>query len=705
MLPPVMKHALLAVLAAGTLTACAEPKRDYSGWGAYGGGPEHLRYSSLTRITPQNVSALRVAWTYDTGADPRSGLMHSTPLLADGRLFVAGPDASIHAIHPETGARIWRYAPPAPGGDNTYFRGAPRGLMYWRDAAGKGRVYGVNGRLVYAVDAASGALIPDFRIDLRQDLGRDPATQDAELGSPGAVYKDLIILGTRMGESLPTSPGHIRAYDARTGALRWTFHTIPHPGEFGYDTWPKDAWQYSGGANAWSGASLDEARGIVFVSTGSAASDFYGADRVGDNLFANSVIALKAETGVRIWHQQITRHDLWDRDLPAPPSLVTVTRNGHRVDAVLQTTKSGHIWLFNRETGEPLFPVDEVKTAVSDVPGEVAAPAQRVPRLPVPFANQQFTITQRTPAATAFVEKQIKGLDPHAAFVPPSRRRQIIYPGFDGGGEWGGSAFDPETERVYVNANEVPWMVRLIEPPAREDLTSASQFYAVFCASCHGKDRRGTGDFPSLVGVGERMSDLTVLDRITHGGNRMPGFAAAMEAVALDALTRYVRIGEDVRLDRSAARAQPFNMRFRNDGWPQLRDDGGYPGSAPPWGTLTAIDLTSGQHVWRIPFGEYPALAAQGQRSTGSENYGGPVVTAGGLVFIGATVLDRKFRAFDKATGALLWETTLPAAGLGTPAVYDANGRQFVVTPAGGPRNAGENRGASYVAFALPAAP
>ena len=699
-----MKHLACTMLALLSLSACADTARDYSGWSAYGGGPEHLRYSSLTEITPANVGQLAVAWTYDTGADPRAGLMHSTPLLADGRLFVAGPDASIHAVNPATGERLWRYVPQAAGGDNAHFRGAPRGLMYWRDPAGAARVYGVNGRYVFAVDAATGALVPDFRIDLRENLGRDPATQDAELGSPGAVYKDLLILGTRMGESLPTSPGHIRAYDARTGALRWTFHTIPHPGEFGHETWSPASWQYSGGANAWSGASLDDARGIVFVATGSAASDFYGADRAGDNLFANSVIALDAATGVRRWHQQIVRHDLWDRDLPAPPSLVTVTRNGRRIDAVLQTTKSGHIWLFNRETGDPLFPVDEVPVAASDLPGEAAARTQRVPRLPVPFANQRFSVTERTPQATAFVAKQIEALDAHGAFVPPSRRGQIIYPGFDGGGEWGGAAFDPDTERVYVNANEVPWMLKMVEPPAREDLTSASQFYAAFCASCHGKDLRGTGDFPSLIGLGARSSDLAVRDRIAHGGGRMPGFAAAMEPVALDALTRYVRTGENVPIDRSAARAQPFNMRFRNEGWPQLRDDAGFPGSAPPWGTLTAIDLSSGQHVWRIPFGEYPALAARGQKDTGSENYGGPVVTAGGVVFIGATVLDRKFRAFDKTTGKLLWETLLPAAGLGTPAVYEANGRQFVVTPAGGPRNAGEARGASYVAFALPAA-
>lgn len=701
-----MRHPLFIALLLGTLTACQSSKNDaprdpYSGWPAYGGGPEHLRYSSLVQITPQNVAQLQVAWTYETGADSKAGLMHSTPLLADGRLFVAGPDASIHAVNPETGARLWRYVPPSPGGDNTYFRGAPRGLMYWRDPGGHGRVYGVNGRLIYAVDAATGAAIPDFKIDLRENLGRDPATQDAELGSPGVVYKDVIVLGTRMGESLPTSPGHIRGYDAKTGALRWTFHTIPQPGEFGYDTWPKDAWQYSGGANAWSGASLDDKRGIVFVSTGSAASDFYGADRVGDNLFANCVIALNAETGERIWHQQITRHDLWDRDLPAPPSLVTVTRNGRRVDAVLQTTKAGYVWLFDRETGESLFPLDEIKTAASDIPGEVTSQTQRVPRLPVPFANQEFAVTQRTAKATAFVEKQIKGLA-RGAFVPPSRRGQIIYPGFDGGGEWGGGAFDPEMERVFVNANEVPWMLRMVEPPSRKDLTSASQFYAAFCASCHAKDRKGTGDFPSLIGVGDRMSDLTARDRIANGGNRMPGFAAAMEPVALDALVKFVRTGENVPIDRSAVREQRYNMRFRNDGWPQLRDDAGYPGSRPPWGTLTAIDLTTGQHAWRIPLGEYPALVEQGQRDTGSENYGGPVVTKGGLVFIGATVYDRKFRAFDKSTGRLLWETTLPASGLGTPAVYEVNGRQFVVTPAGGPRAGGQARASSYVAFALP---
>ncbi len=700
---------LVAALAVFTLADCT-PKhaRDYSGWGAYGGGNEQIKYSSLTEITPENVANLDVAWTYDTGADATRGTMHSTPLLADGRLFLAGPDGSIHAVNPATGERLWRYSPQAAadGDTNTYFRGAPRGLMYWRGEL-ESRVYGINGRYVFALDAETGALVQSFgaqgQIDLRQDLGRDPDTSDAELGTPGVIYKDVIILGSRMGEVLPTSPGHIRAYDARTGALRWTFHTIPHPGEAGYETWPANAWTYSGGANAWSGFSLDEARGVVYVPTGSAASDFYGADRIGDNLYANSLIALNAETGERIWHQQLVRHDLWDRDLPAPPSLVTITRNGRRIDALAQTTKSGHIWLLDRDTGEPLFPVDEVPAAASTVPGEVAAQSQRVPRLPVPFAEQHFTVTNRTPAAHAAVSAQIRGMDELAPFTPPSLAGRVVYPGFDGGGEWGGGAFDPETGLFYVNANEVPWMLRLIANPDRASLTNASDLFGSFCASCHGGDRRGSGDFPSLIDVGQRRSQQDIRDLITNGAGRMPGFAAALDAEAISALAAYVGAGRNGRVNVDAVAAQPFDTRYRNDGWPKLLDPEGYPGSTPPWGTLTAIDLSTGQHVWRIPLGEYPALAAQGQSDTGSENYGGPVVTAGGLVFIGATVADHKFRAFDKRTGALLWEHELPASAIGTPAVYEAGGRQFIVTAAGGPRTAGEPRGSTYVAFALPA--
>ncbi|HVZ99037.1 MAG TPA: PQQ-binding-like beta-propeller repeat protein [Caulobacterales bacterium] len=703
---------LILALTALALSACGpQHQREYRGWGAYGGGPEHIQYSSLDQINAGNVRGLGVAWTYDTGEDPNAGTMHSTPLLADGVLYVAGPTGAVHALNPANGQRLWRTETSTENSGNSYWRGAPRGLMYWRasDASGARRIFTLTGRYIVAIDAATGAIDTRFghegRVDLHENLGRDPASMDAEMSSPGVIFKDLLIIGSRVGEQMPTAPGHIRAYDVRTGALRWIFHTIPYPGEAGYETWPRDAWTYAGGANSWSGMSLDEQRGIVFLATGSAASDFYGADRPGDNLYANCVLALNAETGALVWRQQLVRHDLWDRDAPAPPILATLRHEGRRVDAVIQTTKSGHVWVFNRDTGASLFPIEEVAAPPSMIPGEHAAPTQRVPTRPLPFMRQTFTaddLTDRTPAAHAAAVAAFSQLEPHGAWAPPSLRGRIMWPGFDGGAEWGGGAFDPATGVLYVNANEVPWILRLVENRGRGELRRASDVYRAYCASCHGGDRGGSGEFPSLIGVGERRTRAEIVGQISGGGGRMPAFASALRSDVITALADYLASGRNGAIRAASIPPQPYDTRFRNDGYPKFLDPDGYPASKPPWGTLTAINLNTGEQVWRRPLGQYPELVAQGLADTGSENYGGPVVTAGGLVFIAATLHDRKIRAFDKATGELLWEHELPAAGVATPAVYEAEGREFVVIAAGGPRAQGMRRGATYIAFALP---
>ncbi len=694
-----------AIVSAIAGAALAAAPGDYRTWSAYGGGPEQIRYSSLRQITRANVSRLQVAWTYDTG---EKGTLQTQPVVVGDVLFGYTPTHKAFAIRADTGAHLWTFD---SGISET---GANRGVMYWEHGADR-RVFAAVGNYVYALAAGTGRPIESFgdhgRIDLRRDLGRDPASQGVRLTSPGVVYRDLLILGGRVGEGLPTSPGHVRAYDVRSGALRWIFHTIPHPGEFGRETWPADAWQYGGAANSWPGMALDQRRGVIYVPTGSAASDFYGADRTGDNLFANSLLALDAATGKRLWHFQFVHHDLWDRDLPAPPSLVTVRRDGRNVEAVAQATKHGYVFLFDRTTGQPLFPIEERAFPASALPGETASPTQPLPVAPRPFARQRLTedtLTTRTPAVHQWALEQFRTFRSEGQFVPFGvDRPTVVFPGFDGGAEWGGQAFDPQTGLYYVNANDLAWTGQMAPNTGGQ---SGAALYLRHCASCHRDDRQGTPpQIPSLLGVAARHSHGELSTIVRHGGGRMPGFPA-LSQTDINAVLAYVTTGDAAAPaarasgdDEDAAAAVPgIDNAFRFTGYHRFMDPDGYPATAPPWGTLSAINLNTGEYAWQVPLGEYPALAAQGLKNTGSENYGGPVVTAGGLVFIGASIDDRKFRAFDKTSGALLWEATMPSSGTATPATYEVGGRQFVVVAAGGKGSPAGGPGGIYVAFALP---
>jgi quinoprotein glucose dehydrogenase len=661
-------------------------------WPVYGGSNASDRYSPLNEITTANVERLEEAWRYDTD---ETGGFQVNPIVVHGVMYSPTPSHRVVALDAATGQVKWRFDSKLES------RGPNRGVTFWESGSER-RLFVAADQYLYALDADTGVPIAGFadrgRLDLRQGLGRNPATQSIRLTTPGIVYKDLLIIGGRAGEGAGASPGDVRAIDVRTGTVKWAFHTIPHPGEEGYGTWSETSWKVNGGANNWAGMALDERRGIVFVPTGSAAPDFHGADRIGDNLFANCVLALDAATGRKIWHFQAVHHDIWDRDFPSPPTLVTVRRDGKTIDAVAQTTKQGFVFVLDRETGVPLFPVDEQAVPASTVSGERASPTQPVPRLPAPFVRQRLTadlVTRRTPAAQAWAAAEFAKLHTEGPFTPLRVGQDtVVFPGFDGGAEWGGSAYDPSSGRLFVNANDLAWTGALAPD---EGSTDGRGLYLRSCATCHRDDRRGAPpQIPSLTNVTASTEQLTTV--IRKGAGRMPGFPDLSDD-AIRTLVAYLR-DTPGHGEASEPPVTKASDRLRFTGYKKFLDPDGYPAVAPPWGTLSAIDLNSGAYAWKIPLGEYPELVAQGLTDTGSENYGGPMVTAGGLLFIGATNFDRKFRAFEVATGRLLWEVRLPFSANTTPATYEAGGRQYVLVAAGGGKSRDQS-GGMFIAYRL----
>lgn len=693
-------------------------------WPVYNGGVNGDHYSPLTQINRSNVSRLKVAWTFDTH---EPGGLQTNPLVVGRTLYAYTPSQKVVALDGASGKVIWTFSTGTPGSQPV------RGFCYWTDGKKSILFAGALANL-YALDPATGKLILSFgdqgKIDLRKGL-TDGDTSGIYLAptTPGVIYKDMIIVGFRAPEEEPALHGDIRAFDVHTGALRWTFHTIPHPGEYGYETWPKDAWKITGAANNWAGMSLDEKRGIVYAPTGSAVTDFYGYDRAGDDLFADTLLALDANTGKRIWHFQDVHHDIWDRDFPSPPALVTVHRDGKAIDAVAQTTKQGFVFLFDRANGKPLFPIEEKAFPASNVLGEITSPTQPIPQLPAPYARQLLTadmLTTRTPEAHAWAVNEFKTFRSEGQFIPFSVDKQtVVFPGFDGGAEWGGPAVDPHSGVIYINANDIAWTGGLTA--SKTSGGAGAALYQKQCSMCHGADRKGSPPaFPSLIHVDKRLTDASITSLIHDGKARMPSFPG-ITGEKLDAILAFLKTDPDEMHAEQSDSAQKMSAessartvntpqsskiemgsseaptaRYQFTGYRKFLDPDGYPAIVPPWGTLNAIDLNTGKYLWKIPLGEYPELMAKGMKATGTENYGGPIVTAGGIVIVSATIYDRKIRAFDSRTGKLLWEAGLPYAGNATPATYMIDGKQYVVIATSGIRNPKGPQGAAYVAFALP---
>ncbi|MDG1571520.1 PQQ-binding-like beta-propeller repeat protein [Robiginitalea sp. M366] len=670
-------------------------------WSRYLGDAGRSHFSKLDAFTPENVSALEVAWTYEL---PDAGQMQMNPLVVDTLLFGVSAALRVFALDARTGRPVWVF-----GDSLKAWHSTSRGVSYWSDGEDH-RIFYTRGESLWALNALTGKPVVSFgkggQVDLRSGLPESARNQFVISNTPGTIFKNHIIMPLRVSEGPGAAPGDIMAFDVRTGALNWVFHTIPHPGETGYETW-EDPETYRkglvGAANNWAGMALDEGREILYVPTGSAAPDFYGGQRLGENLFANCLLALDANTGERLWHFQFTHHDLWDRDPPAPPNLLTVTRNGEEIPAVAQVTKQGYVYLFNRVTGEPLFEIEEVPVPPSTLEGEEAWPTQPLPVKPAPFARQVQDLTEADLSPYApnpeEVLERFRAAD-RRQYAPPGLEPVLLLPGYDGAAEWGGAGADPENGILYVNSNEMAWFLQMSAPTIPENASAGEITYARNCAVCHQADRSGLplSGYPSLLGLNRRKTIEEVHTLLQAGKGMMPGFPN-LDPADKEALIAYLMEGTDKQEVGSAPSGVP-QLPFEHKGYDKFLDANGLPAISPPWGTLHAIDLNQGEYLWSIPLGDTPALREQGHPPTGTENYGGPVVTENGLLFIAATK-DGYFRAFNRHTGALLWEVALPAAAFATPALYEAGGKQFIALACGGEK-LGTPAGNTIIAFHIP---
>ncbi len=700
------------------MLACDPQQPTYLSWAKTGGGSENLKYSALHQIDTTNYAKLGVAWVYHTenNDSTKFGPMECNPIIVEGVMYGVSPKLKLFAVNAATGKEIWTFNPADSASNKTWHRSSVnmnRGVAYWEKENDKRIIYTV-GPIVFCVNATTGKLVPSFGTDggisLVNGLDRDPNKLFVAPTSPVMVYKNLFFVSGLVGEE---TPGHIRAFDVLTGKQQWIFHTIPYPQDKGYETWDDTtAYRHMGSTNSWAGFSLDEKRGILFAPTGNPTNDFYGGNRTGMGLYGNSLLAIDAATGKLKWHFQTVHHDVWDMDLPAPPALVTVTHKGKQIDAVAQTTKTGFVFLLDRETGKPLFPVKEmpVNTATT-LANEKLWPTQPMPVIPKPLVRQSFDSADLNDIVDASSYASIKNFflsyGPSKIFTPPSVNGTIVLPGYDGGAEWGGPSFDPETQFLYVNTNEMAWLLNMVENK-KNDKTLLTNYeagkiiYTQNCMKCHGTKMQGGGNYPSIVGADKKYTVSSFSQLVTTGKRMMPGnnVLTIQEKTALASYVLNVKNAQQIKYTGDVSKLlPPQKTTYGFTGYNKFLTPEGYPAIRPPWGSLTAIDLKTGAHVWKIPFGEFEALKAKGIPATGRENYGGPVVTKGGLLFIGASA-DGKFRIIDKRTGKILREIDLPAPGVATPSIYEVNGKQFVVIACGGSKWGGKTSDA-YVAFTL----
>ncbi len=682
----------------------AHDQNPSTGWPEYLGGPQRNHYSPLDQIHTGNVSQLEKVWEYRTGD---SGQIQCNPIIVDGVLYGMTAATIPFALDAATGKEIWRRQDSA----KFPWYSTSRGVAYWQDPIDptQKRILYTNESDLIMLDAGTGMVVQQFgnggRVSLKAGLGATAKEKFVISNTPGTIFENLIIMPIRVSEGTDAATGFIQAFDLRTGKLAWVFKTIPSPGEFGYDSWSPQNYKNTevGGANNWAGMAVDRQRGMLFVPTGSAAFDFYGGNRKGNNLFANCLLALDARTGKRLWHFQAVHHDILDRDFPSPPNLLTVERSGKKIDAVAQISKQGFVYMFERETGKPLFDIKEVAVPLSELKDEWSPKTQPIPVKPAPFARQLLKDSNDiSPYARNRAEliKTLQQSRSEGPFTPLSARGTIVFPGLDGGGEWGGAAVDPEGI-MYVNSNEMAWLIKIMENKTATPAGGAGQqLYTTHCVACHGANRKGNAasGYPDLTVVASKYSRAQVQTLISKGKGMMPAFKQ-LNAAQQKAIVGYLYGDKPVSLAKEPGTVAP-TMKYRISGYNKFLDKDGYPAIAPPWGTLNAINLNTGEYLWKISYGEYPELMAKGIPATGAESYGGPAVTAGGLLFIAGTK-DGKFRAYDKKNGQLLWETKLPAAAFATPSVYEVNGRQYVVIACGGTK-LGAKKGDGYVAFALP---
>ena len=666
-------------------------------WSSYLGGPDRNHFSTLSQITKENVSRLKIAWQYEA---PDYGQMQMNPIVVDTILYGVTAALRVVALQAETGKEIWRY-----GDSLQVWHSTSRGVSYWEEGEDK-RILFTKGHELFALNAITGKPITGFGVNGKVDMhiGMPETAKDKFVisNTPGTIFEDLIIMPLRVSEDAGAAPGNIMAFNIKTGKLEWVFHTIPLSGEAGNETW-EDKNPLVGAANNWAGMAVDEDRGVLYVPTGSAAPDFYGGIRKGSNLFANCLLALDAKTGRRLWHFQFTHHDIWDRDPPAPPNLITITRNGKKIPAVAQVTKQGYVYVFHRETGDPLFDINEVPVPSSSLKGEKAWETQPFPVSPKPFARQSSELTENDVNPYAKNQEELKAILNTAdkrIYAPPGLKPVLLFPGYDGAAEWGGASADPEDGILYVNSNEMAWILEMEEnKPDLEGLSYGESVYQKYCAVCHQKDRSGmaASGFPSLINISDKLSKEELLKQIKLGKGMMIGFPQ-LTSIEKEGLISFLMDENDKR-EVVSRLSESEEIPYKHKGYNKFLTSDGLPAISPPWGTLHAIDLNSGEFIWSVPFGETPELKEQGYPTTGTENYGGAVVTENGLLFIGATK-DGYFRVFDKHNGKVLWEFKLPAAAFATPAMYEVNGKQYIAIACGGEK-LGTEKGNQIVAFSL----